>query len=661
MALAFIRFTDTIMKYLPPISLVCLLLLSVIFAKAQLRGQARVDSLTAELSKAAEDTNKVKILLGLSRATFFSDSAASIGYATKALKTAEGLKDEKSVSEVCYFLGNWNLQMGSYKPALEYLFRALEYQKKIDDAEGIASILTNIGGIYSSLSDFPQALDYTFNALRYFEKNGNKNGQANCLTNIGNHYLAQSEFKKALEYYTKARSVYEALGAEAGVALTVGNIGSAYGSLEQYTRAEALFRESCELYRKLGDLDGVERNLSNLGEMALRTNRPEVTLQLFDSALAISREPEFQANAGYEHAGLASTYLTLSIAKPVNGLPGHYLQMARAHADSALQQLEALGDLNALSGAVETKSKIEAQSGNFDEAYRQQVRFKELNDSIFNMERDRKLTQTALQYEFEKKEAAAKAEQEKKDIRQRNIRNSITAGLGGALVFLVVVYRQRNRISKEKKRSDELLLNILPEEVAEELKAKGEADAVQIDQATVLFTDFKGFTAMSEALSPKELVRDLNECFSTFDRITEKYGIEKIKTIGDSYMAAGGLPTPNSTHAADVVRAALEMRDFIAAGKAKKLASGHPYFELRIGVHTGPVVAGIVGVKKFQYDIWGDTVNTASRMESSGEPGKVNVSGTTYALIQDRFACTPRGKVNAKGKGEVDMYFVEPL
>ncbi|MBP7437107.1 MAG: tetratricopeptide repeat protein [Bacteroidia bacterium] len=649
------------MKALTPLSLLCLLMLLAPFANAQLRGQDRIDSLTLALSKAPQDTNKVTILLSLSRATFFTDSASSIEYGLQALKTAEALKNEKVVSEVCYFLGNWYTQMGVYKLALDYLFRSLEHQKKIDDAEGIASILNNIGGIYASMSDFPKALEYAFDALRYFEKSGNKNGQANCLINIGNHYLAQSDYKEALEYYLKAKKVYEDLNATAGKALAVGNIGSVYGSMGEHLKAEGYFRASLDLYRKLEDFEGVERNLSNLGQMALLMKRYEVALERFDSSLALSREPELMANAGYEHAGLAGTYLGLAETKPVNGMPGHYARLARMHADSAVTLLESLGDLNALSNALETQSKIEAMAGNFSAAYRQQVRFKMLNDSIFNMERDRKFAQTALQYEFEKKEAAAKAEQEKKNIRQRNIRNSITAGLGGALIFLVVVYRQRNRISKEKKRSDELLLNILPEEVAEELKAKGEADAVQIDQATVLFTDFKGFTAMSESLSPKELVRDLNECFSAFDRITEKYGIEKIKTIGDSYMAAGGLPTPNSTHAADVVRAALEMRDFIAAGKSKKLSAGHPYFEVRIGVHTGPVVAGIVGVKKFQYDIWGDTVNTASRMESSGEAGKVNVSSTTYALVKDRFACSHRGKISAKGKGEVDMYFVEPM
>ena len=226
------------------------------------------------------------------------------------------------------------------------------------------------------------------------------------------------------------------------------------------------------------------------------------------------------------------------------------------------------------------------------------------------------------------------------------------------LLFFLI---QRNKISKEKNRSDELLLNILPSEVAIELKNKGAADAKQFNQVTVLFTDFKNFTAVAEKLTAQELVNEINYCYSAFDRIISKYGIEKIKTIGDAYMCAGGIPVPNNTNAIDIVLAALEIRDFMLNEKQKRELSGAAFFEIRIGCHTGHVVAGIVGIKKFAYDIRGDTVNIASRMESSGESGKVNISGITFELVKGRFSCTYRGKVQAKNKGEIDMYFADTL
>jgi class 3 adenylate cyclase len=223
------------------------------------------------------------------------------------------------------------------------------------------------------------------------------------------------------------------------------------------------------------------------------------------------------------------------------------------------------------------------------------------------------------------------------------------------------IEERNSELTKEKKKSDELLLNILPSETAEELKLTGTAKAKNYDSVSVMFADFKEFTQISENMDPEELVAELNFCFSRFDMIVQKYGIEKIKTIGDAYMCAAGLPKKSETHGNDMVLAALEIRDFMIAHKKKKDEAGEISFEIRIGINSGPVVAGIVGLNKFVYDIWGDTVNIASRMESSGEPGKVNISTSTYQLVKDKFNCAVRGKIRAKGLGEYNMYFVEGM
>ncbi|MFO1524842.1 MAG: adenylate/guanylate cyclase domain-containing protein [Turneriella sp.] len=223
-----------------------------------------------------------------------------------------------------------------------------------------------------------------------------------------------------------------------------------------------------------------------------------------------------------------------------------------------------------------------------------------------------------------------------------------------------IIYGSRlfKQVQEEREKSEKLLLNILPKDVAIELKEKGFAEPVQFDAVSVLFTDFQGFTKIAEFLSPSELIKELDACFVQFDKITERHRLEKLKTIGDSYMCAGGIPKPSDTHAIDCVLAAIEIRNFMAQMQEIKKSLGEPYWELRIGIHSGPLIAGVIGEKKFAYDVWGDTVNTASRMESSGSPGKVNISGTTYELIKEFFRCEYRGKVGAKNKGEVDMYYV---
>lgn len=213
-------------------------------------------------------------------------------------------------------------------------------------------------------------------------------------------------------------------------------------------------------------------------------------------------------------------------------------------------------------------------------------------------------------------------------------------------------------IENERQCSDQLLLNILPKEIAEELKTTAKVKPVHYPSATVLFTDFHNFTKFSEDLAPETLVEELDTCFSYFDCVADKYGLEKLKTIGDSYMCVGGIPTQNQTHPIDAVLAAIEMQMLMRLRKAQK---PYPDWDIRIGIHSGPLMAGVIGRKKFAYDVWGDTVNIASRMETSGIQGEINISGTTYELIKDFFSVEYRGAIEAKNKGKMDMYLVKGI
>lgn len=253
----------------------------------------------------------------------------------------------------------------------------------------------------------------------------------------------------------------------------------------------------------------------------------------------------------------------------------------------------------------------------------------------------------------------------------RILATQVSISLENALVYrdleekvnnrTLTIEKQKEIISLEKNKSDDLLYNILPKATADELKAKGSAAPKYFEEVTILFTDFIGFTKITENLSPEELIESLNQCFLAFDEIAEKNHLEKIKTIGDSYMCAAGVPVPDKDHAINAIKAGLQIQSFIKKWNYQREQAGRVPWPLRLGIDSGPVIAGVVGMRKFAYDIWGDAVNIAARMESAGGADKVNISASTYALVKDLIDVEYRGKLVAKNKGKVDMFFVTGL
>jgi adenylate cyclase len=587
----------------------------------------------------------------------------ALGHYNTCLSEAEKLHDSKGIATVLNNMAAIYKDQGHIEDALAAHQRSLGIRKAVKDSSGIATSLNNIGLILYDQGRIPEAMDHYAEALRIYEAIGDQEGTATALHNIAGIYRDQGDLREALDYFKRALLINSGTGDVYAMAATEDNIGGVLGSQGENDDALAHYRRALALHEQVDDQRGMGYSLRNIAGIELKRAAA-------DSALAHAQRSMELFTASDDKRGRASALWMTGLALEQLGRNAQ----AERSANDALALAKELGYPQLMRDAAQLLHRLYRASGRWKEALDMHDLYTTMHDSVLNQDSRRSAIRQQYKYAYEKKESAMKAEQTEHDLlasvalqKERNRRNVLLlSGLGALLVATGLwtrvrhLRRSRSEIQRERDVSEGLLLNILPAEVARELKEKGEADARSIEQVTVLFTDFKGFTAVSEKMSPKDLVRDIHECFSAFDRIMDKHGIEKIKTIGDAYMAAGGLPVPNTTHALDVVKAALEIQAFIAEGKALREAQGLPYFEIRIGVHTGPVVAGIVGVKKFAYDIWGDTVNIASRMESSGEAGQVNISASTFALVKDEpgLTFTSRGKVQAKGKGEMVMYFV---
>ncbi len=631
------------------------LLIFILYCQSPTKASSLIDSLQSELSKTKIDTSKANLYIELGKASMSSgEFDKTIEYCNKALSISEKSNFVRGKSNAYHIMGIVYTNQSQYQLALKYNYEALKLREEMGDKKGIAGTSNNIGIIYMNQSNYAPSLNMFFKALKINEELKNLEWAAGNYNNIGIIYLIQKQYPEALKYFREVLETYIALDDRPSQNHPYNNIGNVYFEQGKYSEALQNYKVALEIRKEMGDLIEVSNSLINIGVC-------QEMLGNYDEALNYHFESLKIANEINHLDGKSSIFNNIASVK----VKQRKYTEAKLYYNKALLVTNEIGSMEGIMNYHEGMTDVDSALGDYKSSLNHYKLYVQYRDSLVNDDNKKAIVQQQMQYDFDKKEAATQAEQDIKDAvaqkelqKQKLVRNGFVGGFAIVLLFAGVFFTQRNKIKLGKKLSDELLLNILPSEVAEELKAKGSADARQFSDVTVMFTDFKGFTTISENLTPSELVAEIDTCFKAFDHIITKHNIEKIKTIGDSYMCAGGLPVANTTNANDVVSAAIEIQQFMLAHLNSRKIQGKPLFEIRIGVHTGPVVAGIVGIKKFAYDIWGDTVNIASRMESSGEAGKVNISGSTYELVKNKFNCIHRGKIQAKNKGEIDMYFV---
>ena len=611
---------------------------------------------------------------------------------TAAISENKGAKYEFIQSK--YRMVECHIRLGEYENARNLNETVLSYYRDSGDWTNEVIALNNMGYIMKNLGVFDEALAY-FERASNIEREHTTLESPIALVNQAIVYQNMGRNNKAIQYLNKAAALVSNLKDEKQAAEYYHLTALVYFNLNDYHNALIYNNNSIRLGRKTTHSTLLEKAYLLSSKIYEAIYNYEEAMISFQNHLVIKdsvrrNQLAFQQNISDFAFTMEETARETERLWASEELS--YLELQRLKLDSAnrQQELEILYKADSIqritiqNQQLENQRTLQALLLKEEQVYAAKKE-KEV-DSLRQIEKIQGLeleSQALKQKEQQTQIELQEKELEVQDLNLKKVQTRIRwlaafGVLAVIIIYLVVrglqyakktnkillkqkneIERQKDEIDFEKKRSDKLLLNILPEETAEELKEKGTATPKQYEMVSVLFTDFKGFTNIAEKLTPTELVAELNNSFLEFDKIIDKYGLEKIKTIGDAYMCAGGIPVANETNPTDIVQAGLEIKEYMENLKAERESQGKDFWELRIGIHTGPVVAGVVGKNKFAYDIWGDAVNTASRMESSGIPGKVNVSGTTFELVKDSFICTYRGKIQAKNKGEIDMYIVE--
>lgn len=606
-----------------------------------------------------EDTVRINKILGQADKLYQGqpDSAYSLAIQARDLSLAKNYR--KGEGDAYKFMGLAFFFKGEVYQALENWLKALEIYKEIQDDYNIANTMSNIGSIYTYQEDDAKALEYHLNSLKAAERMDNKLLQFKALNNIAAVYFTKpATWDKALEYLYKCLEISKKTKIEEPrLGMVFANMGIIYSDKNELGQANDNFNVAL---RYLGnDHPNSPLPLNGLGKLQFKKKNYDQAIQFHSKAVSVAQAKNRPLlSQGY--IGLAESYL-----KKKN------YEMAFANYANAEKVAIEMTALTEQKEIYEKMALAYADVNDFSKAFSYQVKLNKIKDELYDEKIRKKVG--FLQYDFDlaKKQGEVDLLNKEKALteanlqRQRTIRWAFTIGF--VLVFFIAFiifrnYRAKVKINKildfQKDQIEALLLNILPSEVARELQDSGQATPRYYESVSVLFTDFKSFTSIADKMTPHELVDELNECFIAFDDITDKFNLEKIKTIGDSYMCACGIPTPDPDHALHIIKAGLAMQEYIIEKNKARKALGKVPWDIRVGIHSGPLVAGVVGKKKYAYDIWGSTVNIASRMESNGEPGQVNISASTYELVKDKYHCKYRGKIYAKNVGEIDMYFI---
>lgn len=631
-----------------------LIIYFILFGRICTAQNPHTDSLISVIETSERDTVKVIALIELSKYLSIISPDEAIQYATQAKILAEQLDFQHGAATALKYIGMGYYYQSEWVEAINFWKLSMERFESINNILGVANIQNNIASVYFNQGNKTKAIEFYLQSLQKSEQIGDKLRIVTALMNIGAVYGTEPEtHDKALEFYFRSLAICEEIGYFNAIGTVTVNIGVVYLTREEADSALLYFEKSMEAYSKIqgGNIAFV---LNNIGRAYSKKENYEEAIKYQNQAYEIAKKNNAKIEMAQSLLGMANTYKLMGEIKTAI----NYFYEAR----TITREFKLYFDLTNVYQGLSNSYK---ELSDYENAYTYQNLLISIKDTIHTAEMAKKIEAMTLNHEIDKQQGEI-------DIqlliiaKQKFAKNAFLVGLILILIIAFIIFRNylqkvktNKLLDKKNAEIEKLLLNILPTKVAKELQDSGYSTPRHYPHVSVLFTDFKGFTKIAKGLSPVELVDEINIFFKEFDHIIVRHGLEKIKTIGDAYMCAGGVPSVDKDHIYNIIRAGLAMQTYVKDINEAKKISGTPAWDLRLGIHTGPIVAGVVGIKKYAYDIWGDTVNIASRMESSGEIGKVNISSTTYHLVKDRFNCKYRGKISAKNIGEIDMYFVE--